>query len=119
MVFKIRDVYVPITSIVAIRRCDDGYCSLSFWDVSPKSGEVVLKTVTVDNGARREIESWLNGQITVEVEPREESNAGLSSQPAEAASSAQSAPSTPAARPTSVSGRYRAGTSRREARRNP
>jgi hypothetical protein len=65
MLLQIQDTFIPISSIVALKKSDGRY-SLTFW--SPRdSGDAYLRTVILSGESLTEVENWLGGQIVVKV----------------------------------------------------
>jgi hypothetical protein len=65
MLLQIQDTYIPISSIVALKKADGQY-ALTFWSPG-ENGEAFLRTVTLTGDAQYEVESWLSGQFIVKA----------------------------------------------------
>src|SRR5690349_21147829 len=73
MLLQVNDTYIPISSIVALKKLDSQY-ALTFW--SPGyGGDAFLRTVILTGDSLFEVESWLSGQIVVKVKEASEGKA--------------------------------------------
>jgi hypothetical protein len=104
MLLQVNDTYIPISSIVALKKSDGQY-ALTFW--SPcGDGDSFLRTVILTGDNLYEVESWLSGQIVVKVKEAAEGRASV----------AKAASDKPPFERRKADRRKPSGASRREAR---